>query len=283
MVTLYVEGGRDSKDQKVYQKDLNSECRRGFRKFITNAGIAAPTETLRIVPCGGRGSARKDFRTAIAQGENAMLLVDSEKPVSSEHERGENTSNWRPWDHLEQSDNWHKPNGCNDTHCHLMVQVMESWFLADPDNLKAFFGAGFNSDSLPAETDPIESIRKGKVFAALKEASQNTQKGAYKKSAHSFELLSCICPDKVTKRSPWARRFVDELRKRITEYALYARSPGDSEDTYGGGASAAWRGRPARVLQLSHPGDRDISLKHAALESSRIEDSRPCRISLAAK
>lgn len=98
-----------------------------------------------------------------------------------------------------------------------MVQLMESWFLTDPGSLKKFFGAGFNSDSLPSKTVPIESIRKGKVFTALEEASLNTKQGAYKKSAHSFELLSCICPDKVTKHSPWAHRFVDELRKRITE------------------------------------------------------------------
>lgn len=71
-----------------------------------------------------------------------------------------------------------------------MVQIMETWFLTDPDELKEFFGAGFNSDSLPAETDSIESIRKNRVFKALKQASQNTKRGAYKKSAHSFELLS---------------------------------------------------------------------------------------------
>ena len=213
---LYVGGdGEPKEDLQGYPKYLPIECRRSFTKFIERAGI--PSRTLTVTACGGRGSARNDFRTAIAQGENAMLLVDSEEPVSSEHERGENTSNRRPWDHLEQSDSRHKPNGSNDTDCHLMVQVMESWFLADPDKRKEFFGTGFNSDSLPAETDSIESIRKGKVFAVLKEGFQNTQEGTYKKGAHSFELLSCICPDKVMKRSPWARRFVDELRKRITE------------------------------------------------------------------
>lgn len=213
MVTLYVEGGRDSKDQK----DPNIECRRGFRKFITNAGIAAPTDILRIVPCGGRGSAYKVFCKAIEEGEDAMLLVDSEEPMSPQHQTDKNISEWQPWDHLKCRDHWNKPNGSNDTDCHLMVQIMETWFLTDAGNLQKFFGAGFNSYSLPSETDSIESIRKGKVFAVLEEASRNTKKGAYKKSAHSFELLSCICPDKVTKRSPWARRFVDELRKRITE------------------------------------------------------------------
>ena len=212
-MTLYVEGdGKSKEDLQGYPKDLISRCRRGFREFITNTGIYAPNDdTLRIVPCGPRGRAYKRFRTAIEQGENAMLLVDSEEPVSSEHERSENTSNWQPWDHLE----WHKPNSSNDTDCHLMVQVMESWFLADPDSLKVFFGAGFNSDSLPAETDSIESICKCCILTLLKKASQGSSKeGTYKKGAHSFELLSCICPAKVMKRSPWARRFVDELKRK---------------------------------------------------------------------
>ena len=208
-----MEGGGEPKGRRKRSKDLRLKCSRGFSKFIERAGI--PSRTFAVTACGGRGSAYKRFCIAIAQGENAMLLVDSEKSVSSEHERSENTSNRQPWDHLEQSDNWHKPNGSNDTDCHLMVQMMESWFPADPDSLKAFFGAGFNSDSFPAETDSIESIRKSKVFTALEEASQNTQQGAYKKNAHSFELLSRICPDKVTKRSPWARRFVDELKRKM--------------------------------------------------------------------
>ena len=211
MVMLYVEGGRDSKDQK----DPNIECRRGFRKFITNAGIAAPTDILRIVPCGGRGSAYKVFCKAIEEGEDAMLLVDSEDPVSPQQQTDKNLSKWRPWDHLKCSrDRWNRPNGSNDTDCHLMVQMMESWFPADPDSLKVFFGAGFNSNALPAKTAAIETIRKSRVFTLLKKASQGSRKGAYKKSAHSFELLSRICPAKITKRSPWARRFVDELKRK---------------------------------------------------------------------
>ena len=221
MVTLYVEGGRDSKDQK----EPNIECRRGFRKFITNAGIAAPTDILRIVPCGGRGSAYRDFCKAIKEGEDAMLLVDSEKPVSPQYQTDKNISKRQPWSHLKKTENWNRPKGSNDTDCHLMVQIMETWFLTDPGNLQEFFGAGFNSDSLPEETDSIESIRKGKVFAALEEASRNTKQGAYKKNAHSFELLSCICPDKVMKGSPWARRFVDELRKRIEDNGIRAIRP----------------------------------------------------------
>ena len=213
MVTLYVEGGGDSKPQKG--KDLITECRRGFRKFITNAGITVHgNDNLNIVPCGGRGSAYKSFCRAIKQGENAMLLVDSEKPVGPENQTGGDTSKWLPWNHLKQSDRWNRPKGSNDTDCHLMVQIMESWFLTDTDCLEEFFETGFNPEFLPAETDSIEDIRKVRVFDSLDQASQGSRKGTYKKGDHSFELLSRISPAKVTKRSPWACRFVDELKKK---------------------------------------------------------------------
>lgn len=220
-MALYVEGdGEPKEDLQGYPKDLISQCRRGFREFITNAGIAAPTDILRIVPCGGRGSAYKGFCRAIEEGENAMLLVDSEEPVSPQHQTDKDISKWQPWDHLKCRDRWNRPNGSNDTDCHLMVQIMETWFLTDPGNLQEFFGAGFNSYSLPSETDSIESIRKGRVFTLLKEASQgSTRKGTYKKGTHSFQLLSKICPAKVMRRSPWARRFTDALKKKMASAA----------------------------------------------------------------
>lgn len=50
-----------------------------------------------------------------------MLLVDSETAIAQSHQT-------QPWAHLLQRDNWSKPNGSNDTDCHLMVQIMEVGF-----------------------------------------------------------------------------------------------------------------------------------------------------------
>lgn len=87
MVKLYVEGGGDS-------AVLKAACREGFTTFITKAGIK---NRPRIVACGGRQDAFDSFCTAIDQGEDAMLLVDSEAVVAVNHQSG-TPEQWRPWD-----------------------------------------------------------------------------------------------------------------------------------------------------------------------------------------
>lgn len=97
-----------------------------------------------------------------------------------------------------------------------MTQIMESWFLADRDVLKAFFGQGFKENALPATNNAIEGIAKQQVYAALAQATSNCKtKTAYGKGEHSFRLLANVDPAKITRASPWAKRFVDELRKAM--------------------------------------------------------------------
>ena len=147
-----------------------------------------------------------------------MLLVDSEAPVSAAHRQGGDRSKWLPWAHLEQrvGDGWCKPNGSVDTDCHLMVQVMESWFLADRDTLKSFFGNGFKENKLPAASRSIEDVSKADVNRALANATEDCKtKSSYGKGEHSFKLLARIDPDKIAGASCWARRFIDELKTRL--------------------------------------------------------------------
>ena len=47
--------------------------------------VLPPPLLFVIMPCGGRGSAYKSSRITIAEGEAAMLLVDSEKPLGSQN------------------------------------------------------------------------------------------------------------------------------------------------------------------------------------------------------
>ena len=72
-----------------------------------------------------------------------------------------------------------------------MVQVMESWFLADPDTLKAFYGREFRAGSLPRNQN-IEQISKQDVERGLKHATSVTKKGDYydNKGKHSFAILA---------------------------------------------------------------------------------------------
>lgn len=209
MVKLYVEGGGDS-------KALKSECRRAFREFLEKSGLK--NQMPAIAASGSRRFAYDDFCMALASGQVALLLVDSEAPVAPAHQAAKQAANWRPWLHLKhrQGDGWHKPTGAKDADCHLMVECMESWLLADRETLKGYFGQGFQESALPAAEKSVESIRKADVMAALKHATRGCKtKGEYGKGAHSFDLLARIDPAKVLAASPWAQRWVDEVKARM--------------------------------------------------------------------
>ncbi len=164
----------------------------------------------KIVACGSRRNAYDDFCTAIrtsAANEFPFLLVDSEAPVSASHKN-------QPWAHLKKQDGWTKLSDVLDTQAHLMVQVMETWFLADVAELETFFGKDFKSAQLPKSKN-IESLSKKDIIQSLKKASEKTQKGEYGKGAHSFDILENIDPQKVTDASKWANRLFEVLRKEI--------------------------------------------------------------------
>ena len=192
MVTthLYVEGGGDN-------KTLKGACRRGFRKFIEKAGVTG--NMPKIVACGGRTNAYNSFRKALVAGNNtAMLLVDAEAPVTASS----------TWQHLKDRDGWARPNGATDVHCHLMVQFMESWFLADRGTLQTFYGQGFRTQDLP-QNPVIESISKQAVLDGLSRGTRNTK--SYKKGADSFQILEMLDPAKVRSASPYAEQFIQTL------------------------------------------------------------------------
>jgi hypothetical protein len=199
-VYLFVEGGGKS-------NDLKTECRHGFSVFLEKAGLRG--KMPRIVACGGREQAFDRFSTATKTGEPAMLLVDSETVIAVDCQQG-NSETWKPWKHLKNrpGDNWDKPDNAADTDCHLMVQCMESWFIADSVTLEKFFGQGFNEKLLPAG-NAVETIEKVQVYQSLADATRNCKtKGQYRKGTHSFKILTQIDPVKVTVASPWADRFV---------------------------------------------------------------------------
>ena len=91
-----------------------------------------------------------------------------------------------------------------------MVQVMESWFLADREALGAYYRQGFRDSSLP-QNPRIEEAGKDDVLNGLEQATRDTSKGRYNKGNHSFDLLARLAPAKVTNASPYAKRFIDAL------------------------------------------------------------------------
>jgi hypothetical protein len=207
-VYLFVEGGGKS-------NDLKTECRHGFSVFLKKAGLKG--KMPRIVACGGREQAFDRFSTAIKNGESALLLVDSESAIAAGCEQGASET-WKPWIHLKnrQGDNWQKPDNAADNDCHLMVQCMESWFIADRETLKIFFGNGFNENALPSIQNSIELIEKTQVYKSLAGATKNCDpKTSYGKGDHSFKILALIDPVKVTAASPWAQRFLTMTKDKM--------------------------------------------------------------------
>ena len=192
-IRVYVEGGGNN-------RTLRNACRRGFTRFMDKAGLAG--NTFQIVPSGSRGDAYNNFRKALTGKDYAILLVDAEGPVTAEG----------PWQHLNATDGWVRPTGASDDQCHLMVQVMESWFLADREALKDYFGPALQESALPRNPN-VEQITKQQVFDGLDRAARNTPKGSYRddKGIQSYEILEKLDPARVRQASPYADRFIREL------------------------------------------------------------------------
>jgi hypothetical protein len=131
-----------------------------------------------------------------------MLLVDAEAPVAQAG----------AWTHVGSRDGWERPNDAADDQCHLMVQIMESWFLADRAVLASFYGQGFRDSALPRRPH-LEQVPKAEMLSGLQQATRSTRKGNYCKGSHSFDILSRINPTVVETAAPHAKRFLDALRE----------------------------------------------------------------------
>lgn len=196
-VKLYVEGGGDG-------CSLKSRCREGFREFFLKTRLKQ--RMPKIIACGGRKNTYDTFRAALANakdGEFVALLVDSESRVIVKN---------KPWLHLNRrrGDQWKRPREAGERNVHLMVQVMESWFLADRDALAEYFGQHFRASALPAQRD-VEKIDKKDVLDGLSAATKACVRDGYNKGDHSFAILAKVSADKVTSASPHAARLVETL------------------------------------------------------------------------
>ena len=192
--TLYIEGGGDG-------RSLLGPFREGWREFLRSAGVDG---RVKVVRGGGREQTYRRFVTAAASAgssSTALLLVDSEDPVAAGH---------TVWQHLAARDRWTRPDGVGDDQAFLMVQVMETWFLADCDALRAYFGREFRKNAIPARSD-LEGVPKATVFKALKRATGSCRQ-SYTKGRVSFELLARIDPACVETTGLHAQAFLNRLR-----------------------------------------------------------------------
>ena len=129
---IYIEGGGDS------NQDLERLFRRSWTTFFKAAGLSG--HLPRIVRGGGRDRTFDLFARAIKHPDPKrvpLLLVDSEDPVKAGHS---------VWQHLQVRDGWDQTPGAGDDQAFMMVQAMETWFLADRDSLKRYFDAEFREE-----------------------------------------------------------------------------------------------------------------------------------------
>ncbi|MEG4342536.1 DUF4276 family protein [Microcoleus sp. A003_D6] len=197
-IRIYIEGGGDGKNTK-------SLLRQGFSSFFKELVQVARSNQIKwnMIVCGSRNNAFRDFKNALADYPKAfvILLVDSEAPVVKQS----------PWEHLKWRDNWDSPAGVDETHCYLMVQTMEAWFMADIDTLKRFYGQGFKENAIPRKSN-VETIEKDLLERSLKAASCDTKsKGEYQKIQHASKLLEKLDVGKVRKASSECDRLFTTL------------------------------------------------------------------------
>lgn len=196
-IMIFMEGGGDKRDGKV-------ALRQGMDALLAPLKLAAGNKALRweLTPCGSRNAAFRQFRNAVNAGKDAfvVLLVDAEAPVSM-----------TPKQHLASRDGW-EIDFVDEDAFHLMVQVMETWLIADADALATYYGHEFRRNVLPRREN-LEDVPKRDVEQALNRATERTTKGRYHKIKHASALLREIDRCKVRKRC----HHCDRLFKAVTE------------------------------------------------------------------
>ncbi len=151
---------------------------------------------FRLIACGNR--TLEDFCDGLHTHPEAhvLALLDSDGPLTEERRRG--FFNRRDWDPPAEAGN-------PADRVFWMVQVMEAWFLADPEALAAFYGDGFQPRAL-RRNPHVEEIPKNDVLESLRKASRASRKGGYHKTKHAPALLARIRADRVRAAAPNCER-----------------------------------------------------------------------------
>jgi hypothetical protein len=198
-IRLYVEGGGPGAQTKA-------RFRQGLGSFFSDLRESAREKRIKwnIIACGGRDKTFENFTFALVDHADAfnILLVDSETPVNNP-----------PWLHLNDNDGWSLTRALEEQ-CHLMTQVMETWFIADIEALKRFYRQGFNENAIPRNRQ-IENIPKTIIYDSLRNATHNTQPGEYKKIHHAVKLLEYVDASKIREIAPHCNRLFETISQKI--------------------------------------------------------------------
>jgi hypothetical protein len=88
-----------------------------------------------------------------------------------------------------------------------MVELMESWFLADPQALSEYYRRDFSVNAI-GNTEDVERIPKAEVLRRL-------DKVGYHKVSHAPHLLERLNPERVQQRAQHCRLLFEAVRTRL--------------------------------------------------------------------
>lgn len=205
-IQIYIEGGAKGQDRAS-----SVELRKGFSTFFAELVEKARENNIRfkLIICGSTEITCKIFSQASEKSSNGFLalLVDSDFPVSEDE---------TPKSFLQKQEKLKKCDlrKVNENQCHLMVQVMESWFLADVEALKKHFGQDFKEHKL-RKNKKVEEIAKDDVLNSLKESTKDRKKGSYHKIQDGAKLLEIINSNRVREVAPNCERLFQTILENI--------------------------------------------------------------------
>jgi hypothetical protein len=164
-----------------------------FKEFFGEIKTRAENKGVRFRAVSTGGKPESDFRKGRKRNPDALniLLLDSEGPIDPAR---------------------------HDESVYWMVQVMEAWFLADPDALARYYGEGFNRGALRKNPN-VEEIPKKDVESSLKRAIKDCGKQRYHKTKHAPALLESIDPKRVRTAAPNCERLFREVLGKLDEIA----------------------------------------------------------------
>ena len=172
----------------------------GFDRFLKEIKEAARNKRCEFVAVATNGTPAKEYLIALKTHRRAwnVLLLDSDEAVL------------RPSVSVLRRKGL---TGCDPESIFWMVQIMESWFLADIEALQSHYKSGFKTNVVTGNPE-VEKIPKADVLLKLENATRRTKAGKYQKN-HAFKLLGLIDPAKVRKAAPNCDRMFRLILARL--------------------------------------------------------------------
>ncbi len=174
------------KELRIYFEG-DEGLKRGFDTFLREIKTAARSKGWDFDTVATNGTPAKDYITALKTHSRAwnVLLLDSDEALVRSSTSLSRKKGLK---------------GCDPDSIFWMVEIMESWFLADPEALERHYKGGFKTKAVKGNRE-VEKIPKADVLRRLENATRRTKAGKYQKN-HAFKVLELINPARVRNAAP---------------------------------------------------------------------------------